>query len=119
MAQGQQRAASQLLLAPLATVGDVPSGGKPLSELRNLGGTLTERTLTDPLPLGPFLGLRHGAPAARHCTLWGVHRAGAPPGHHGLQGIMSCRASWAAAANMAPGLALGGKVDATLIFTAI
>ena len=44
----------------------------------------------------------------------GWHRAGAPPGHHGLQGIMSCRASWAAAANMAPGLALGGKVDATL-----
>ena len=76
VAQGQQRAASQLLLAPLATVGDVPSGGKPLSELRNLGGTLTERTLTDPLPLGPFLGLRHGAPAARHRTLWGVAHGG-------------------------------------------
>ena len=32
VAQGQQGAASQLLLAPLATVGDVPSGGKGLSK---------------------------------------------------------------------------------------
>lgn len=32
VALAQQRAASQLLLAPLATVGDVPSGGKGLSK---------------------------------------------------------------------------------------
>ena len=44
----------------------------------------------------------------------GWHRAGAPPGHHGLQGMTSCRASWAAVANMAAGLDMEGKVNTAL-----
>ena len=95
---------------------DVSSGGKPLSELRNLGGTLTERTLTDPLPLGPFLGLRHGAPAARHCTLWGVAQGGGTTwaswaaGHHELQGIVGCSSQHGAGA----GIGGQGRRDAEM-----
>ena len=39
VAQGQQGAVSQLLLAPLATVGDVSSVGKGLRQLPDLSGT--------------------------------------------------------------------------------
>ena len=48
------------------------------------------------MPLERSLGLRHGSPAARHSTLWGVAQGGGTTwaswsaGHHELQGIVGC-----------------------------
>ena len=55
VAQAQQGARYWRLAAHRARVDDVSSSGKPLPELPDLGGTLTERTLTDPLALRPPL----------------------------------------------------------------
>ena len=76
LAQGQQGAVSQLLLAPLATVGDVSSVGKGLSKYLHLSGTRWFPSLSDSMPLERSLGLRHGSPAARHSTLWGLAQGG-------------------------------------------
>ena len=96
MALAQQRAASQLLAPPQATVGDVSSVGKGLRQLPDLSGTRWFASLSDSMPLERSLGLRHGSPAARHSTLWGVAQGGGTTwaswsaGHHELQGIVGC-----------------------------
>ena len=114
MALAQQRAASQLLAPPQATVGDVSPVRKGLSKYLHLSGTRWFPSLSDSMPLERSLGLRHGSPAARHSTLWGVAQGGGTTWASWSAGLTSCRASWAAVANMAAGLDMEGKVNTAL-----
>ena len=54
VALAPQRAASQLLAPPQATMGDVSSGGKGFSKCFHLSGTRWFPSLTDPLALSPL-----------------------------------------------------------------
>ena len=76
VALAQQRAASQLLAPPQATVDDVSPVGKGLRQLPDLSGTRWFPSLSDSMPLWRSLGLRHGAPLCPHSTLWGVAHGG-------------------------------------------
>ena len=68
MAQAQQGARYWPGWPHQATVGDVSPVGKGLSKFLHLSARRSPCALTDPLPLDPFLGLRHVARAARHST---------------------------------------------------
>ena len=76
MALAQQRAASQLLAPPQATVGDVSPVRKGLSNYLHLSGTRWFASLSDSMPLERSLGLSHEAPSCLHCTLLGLAQGG-------------------------------------------
>ena len=96
MALSQQLARYWHLAPPQATVHGVSSVWNPLRQIPDVSGTRWFASLSDSMPLERSLGLRHGSPAARHSTLWGVAQGGGTTwaswsaGHDELQGIVGC-----------------------------